>query len=103
MTTQLTGMTWDHPRGLDSVVNSNDLLQERCDISVKWDARSLLAFGDQHISEFYENYDLMIIDHPHVPDAVHAGAVIALEDLATPTQMELLSLTSVGQSHAYYK
>lgn len=103
MTTQLTGMTWDHPRGLDSVVNSNDLLRARCDISVKWDARSLLAFGDQHISEFYENYDLMIIDHPHVPDAVHAGAVIALEDLATSAQLEILSQTSVGQSHASYK
>ena len=57
MTIQLKGMTWDHPRGLDSVVNSNDLLQERCGISVNWEARSLLAFGDQHISEFYEDGD----------------------------------------------
>jgi len=103
MTTQLTGMTWDHPRGLASVVNSNDLLRERCGISVNWDARSLLAFGDQHISEFYESYDLMVIDHPHVPDAVHAGAVIAFEDVATNDQLELLERTSVGQSHASYK
>jgi multiple sugar transport system substrate-binding protein len=103
MTTQLKGMTWDHPRGLDSVVNSDDLLQECCGISVKWDARSLLAFGDQHISEFYEDYDLMIIDHPHIPDAVHAKAVIAFEDVATKEQLELLERTSVGQSHASYK
>lgn len=96
-------MTWDHPRGLDSVVNSDDLLQERCGISVKWDARSLLAFGDQHISEFYADYDLMIIDHPHIPDAVHANAVIAFEDVATKEQLELLESTSVGQSHASYK
>ena len=103
MTTQLKGMTWDHPRGLDSVVNSNDLLQERCGISVNWDARSLLAFGDQHISEFYEDNDLMIIDHPHIPDAVHAKAVIAFEDVANKEQLELLERTSVGQSHASYK
>ena len=101
--TQLTGMTWDHPRGLDSVVNSNDLLQERCGVSINWNVRSLLAFGDQHISEFYENYDLMIIDHPHIPDAVHANAVIAFEDVATKEQLELLERTSVGQSHASYK
>ena len=103
MTINLTGMTWDHPRGLDSVVNSDALLQEKCDISVKWDARSLLAFGDQHIREFYDQYDLMIIDHPHVPDAVHADAVIAFEDVATREQLELLERTSVGQSHASYK
>ena len=99
---QLRGMTWDHPRGLDSVVNSDALLQERCGISVKWDARSLLAFGDQHISEFYEDYDLMIIDHPHVPDAVAADAVVAFEELATPEQMVELANTSVGQSHESY-
>ena len=103
MVTQLKGMTWDHPRGLDSVVNSDDLLQERCGISVNWDARSLLAFGDQHISEFYADYDLMIIDHPHIPDAVHAKAVIAFEDVASKEQLELLERTSVGQSHASYK
>ena len=103
MTTLLKGMTWDHPRGLDSVVNSNGLLEERCGISVNWDARSLLAFGDQHISEFYETYDLMIIDHPHIPDAVHAGAVISFEDVATQDQLAILERTSVGQSHDSYR
>jgi len=73
---ELKGMTWDHERGLDCLVQSNDLLIQKCGISIKWDARSLLAFGDQHISEFYSDYDLMVIDHPHVPDAVHADAVI---------------------------
>jgi multiple sugar transport system substrate-binding protein len=100
--THLKGMTWDHVRGLDCLVQSNDLLIEKCGISVTWDARSLLAFGDQHISEFYNDYDLMIIDHPHVPDAVHANAVIPFEDLATPSQLEILSKTSVGQSHYSY-
>jgi multiple sugar transport system substrate-binding protein len=100
--THLKGMTWDHVRGLDCLVQSNDLLIEKCGISVTWDARSLLAFGDQHISEFYNDYDLMIIDHPHVPDAVHADAVIPFEDLATPSQLEILSETSVGQSHHSY-
>jgi len=96
-------MTWDHPRGLDSVVNSNQLLQEKIGVSVDWDARSLLAFGDQPIIEFYENYDLMIIDHPHVPDAVHSNTVLALDDLLSEKDLALLAKTSVGQSHASYK
>ena len=73
MSSVLKGMTWDHPRGFTSVVSSNELLAELCQTEVEWQARSLLAFGDQHISEFYRENDLMIIDHPHVPDAVAAG------------------------------
>ena len=99
-TQQLKGMTWDHPRGLDCLVNSDALLQEQLNVSVDWSARSLLAFGDQHISEFYGDHDLMIIDHPHVPDAVHANAVIALEDVtdlvsAQPAQPGSASLLQV--------
>ena len=99
---KLKGMTWDHPRGLDCLVNSDGLLQQQLGVTVDWSARSLLAFGDQHISEFYSDHDLMIIDHPHVPDAVHANAVIALEDVASPSDLELLAKTSVGASHDSY-
>ena len=99
---KLKGITWDHPRGLDCLVNSDGLLQEQLQVSVDWSARSLLAFGDQHISEFYADHDLMIIDHPHVPDAVHANAVIALEDVASAEDMALLAKTSVGASHDSY-
>lgn len=99
---ELKGMTWDHVRGRDCLIQSNDLLIQKCGISVTWDARSLLAFGDQHISEFYNDYDLMIIDHPHVPDAVHADAVIPFEELVTASQLDLLEATSVGASHDSY-
>jgi multiple sugar transport system substrate-binding protein len=102
ITTQLKGMTWDHPRGLDCLIASNEYLKTTLGINISWDARSLLAFGDQHISEFYGDYDLMVIDHPHVPDAVHAGAVINFESVATQNQLEQLSRTSVGQSHNSY-
>lgn len=99
---ELKGMTWDHPRGLECLQWSNDLLIEKCGISITWDARSLLAFGDQHISEFYNDYDLMVIDHPHVPDAVHAKAVIGFEDLISAEDLALLEKTSVGQSYHSY-
>ena len=98
----LSGMTWDHPRGLDCLRDSNDLLIQSQSVSIEWSARSLLAFGDQHIEEFYRDFDLMIIDHPHVPDAVSAGAVIAMEDLLSPADLAELSRTSVGPSHDSY-
>lgn len=101
--TKLKGMTWDHPRGFGSVVNSDASLVAGCGISVDWQARSLLAFGDQHISEFYQDFDLMIIDHPHVPDAVHAKAVLPVTEYLSAEQVEILERTSVGASHESYR
>lgn len=99
----LKGMTWDHPRGLDSVVNSNSLLESSIGVTVEWSARSLLAFGDQPITEFYRDFDLMIIDHPHVPDAVQSKGIAPLDGLISDSDMELLRRTSVGQSHSSYQ
>lgn len=99
---ELKGMTWDHPRGFQSLVASNEMLINESGISIHWDARSLLAFGDQHISEFYEDYDLLIIDHPHVPDAVHARAVLPINQYLSEEQLETLASTSVGKSHDSY-
>ena len=102
MTQILRGITWDHPRGFESLVNSNKMLEESLGVTVRWEARSLLEFGDQHISEFYEKNDLMVIDHPHVPDAVHAGAVIAFDEMLSAPELFQLKRTSVGESHASY-
>lgn len=103
MPTILKGITWDHPRALDSLLNSNRLLESEINVSIEWEVRSLLAFGDQPIAEFYQNFDLIIIDHPHVPDAVHSQTVSPFDELLEREELDLLLQTSVGQSHASYQ
>lgn len=98
----LTGITWDHARGLDSVVNSNQYIQDQIGTSIEWSCRSLLAFGDQKIEEFYKNYDLMVIDYPHIPDAVSANTVLALEDFISAKDISTLAAESVGNSYDSY-
>ena len=99
----LKGMTWDHPRGLESVVACNDLVQEKFGVTIEWKARSLLQFGDQHVREFAKDYDLMVIDHPHVPDGVVDGALVALDDYLSVEQMTTLERESAGPSHESYR
>ncbi len=100
MPTVLKGMTWDHPRGVDGLRASDALLIERHAVTVEWEARSLLAFGDQHVADFAREFDVMVIDHPHVPDAVDAGALLALD---TVPGIEDLARESVGRSHESYQ
>ncbi len=93
----------DHPRGLDSVVACNDLLEAEFGVTVEWTARSLLQFGDQHVREFAEGHDLMVIDHPHVPDAVVDSAVVAMDDVVPAETLERLARESAGPSHESYR
>lgn len=99
----LAGMTWDHPRGVDGLRAAADLVAERHGASVSWEARSLLAFGDQHVSDFAAEFDLLVIDHPHVPDAVEAGALLALDEHLDARQLVELERESVGASHESYR
>lgn len=102
MITKLWGMTWDHPRGLDSLTSADEAVTKLTGISIDWTARSLLAFGDQPLTEFYQEFDLIILDHPHVPDAVVGNTIIPFDDLLTAEELLYLSSSSVGPSHDSY-
>ena len=99
-TVVLRGMTWDHPRGVDGLRAADPLLIDRHGITIEWEARSLLAFGDQHVADFASDFDIMVIDHPHVPDAVEAGALLPLDGI---DGLDDLARESVGQSHDSYR
>ena len=99
-TAVLKGMTWNHPRGIDGLRAADTLLTQRHGITVDWTARSLLDFGDQHVAEFARDFDLMIIDHPHVPDAVEAGVLLPFDGVEGVAE---LARESVGASHASYR
>ena len=98
----LRGMTWDHPRAIDGLHASADLLLERHNVTIDWVSRSLLAFGDQHVADFASEFDVMVIDHPHVPDAVDGGALLALDGPLGADALAILRRESVGRSHDTY-
>ena len=101
--TVLHGMAWDHPRGFESVVACNNLVHERFGVTIEWTARSLLQFGDQHVREFAEDNDLMVIDHPHVPDGVADKALLPMDDWLSKDQLAVLERESAGPSHESYR
>lgn len=100
---RLKGMTWDHPRATDGLAAVAPYLANSLGVTIEWTARSLLAFGDQHIHEFAPDFDLMIVDHPHITDAMNAGAIACLSDHAPPDQLAQLERESVGESFESYR
>ena len=71
----LKGMTWDHPRGFDPMVATSESFKKKHNnfISIAWDKRPLQAFADRPIEQMTEDYDLIVIDYPHLGEVAANG------------------------------
>jgi multiple sugar transport system substrate-binding protein len=104
MTTVLRGITWEHARGYGSVVAAAEAYRAvRPDVEVQWEYRSLQAFADHPIEELVTRYDLLVIDHPHIPLAAEAGLFAQLDGRGYDDQLATLASQTVGRSHESYQ
>jgi multiple sugar transport system substrate-binding protein len=102
MAVQLKGMTWDHPRGYQPLVTCSAQYEAETGVKVTWEKRSLKDFGDQPIDELVQDYDLIIMDHPHAGLAAATGCLLPLDEWLAESTLSTLATQSAGQSHASY-
>ena len=74
------GLTWDHPRGYRALEAAAWRAAES-GLSLSWDRHSLEGFETHPIGELCARFDLVVLDHPHVGEAVAADGLTPLEDL----------------------
>lgn len=102
-TARLRGMTWDHRRGYDPMVATSSRYSEfNPGVGIEWERRPLQAFADRPIQEMTKEYDLIVIDHPHVGEVARDGSLVALDLVGRNTQLAELEENSVGESHLSY-
>ena len=100
--TTLRGITWEHSRGYDCQVAASAEYATLTGIRVEWEFRSLQAFADAPLDELATAYDLLVIDHPHIPLAVEQGCLLSLDGRGHDDELRSLEAHSVGHSHASY-
>lgn len=99
----LRGMTWDHPRGFASVQGAAAAYAAlEPDIHVDWQARSLQGFADQPLEVLAQRFDLLVIDHPHIPHAAAGGLLLPLDGRGRDAELAGLAANAVGPSHGTY-
>jgi multiple sugar transport system substrate-binding protein len=104
MTRHLIGVTWDHPRGSDSVRGASaEWARRHPDVGITWDVRSLQGFADEPLPALARRYDLLVIDHPHVPEVAEEGALLPLDGAGHDSELSELASHSVGRSHESYR
>jgi multiple sugar transport system substrate-binding protein len=99
---ELRGVTWHHVRGWGGLRAAAAVFEaEHPDVRITWEARSLQRFADQPVEEL-ERYDLIVLDHPSIGEAVERGAIVPLEDLLDDGFLVDQRKNSVGSSAASY-
>ena len=101
--TSLRGMTWSHPRGYDPLVACSALWQAKTGVAIAWDKRSLQDFESYPVAQLAREYDLIVIDHPHVGQVTAEGCLAPLDIPEYAAQGEALARASVGASYPSYR
>jgi len=95
---ELTGITWDHPRGY-APLQSNAV---SAGVHVTWQRRSLKDFGDATLADLARRFDLIVLDHPHIGEAA-SGPLRPLDTLLSPSALAALGTPAAGPSFASYQ
>ncbi len=101
-TIKLKGMTWSHPRGYDPMVAGAAQWLADKGVEIEWEKRSLQDFETFPVEELARNFDMIVIDHPHVGQITKEGCLLPLDVPRRETELKKLADGSVGQSFPSY-
>jgi multiple sugar transport system substrate-binding protein len=100
----LRGSSWAHARGHDPLVATAAEFGRQTGgrVTISWQPRSLFDFGVTPVERLAADYDLLVIDHPHVGDAAAAGCLVAIDEAVPAAQLRQLAAQSVAGSLRSY-
>ncbi|WP_274425089.1 extracellular solute-binding protein [Chelativorans sp. YIM 93263] len=96
-------MTWSHPRGFDPMQACAKEWQAKTGVSIDWEKRSLQDFESFPVETLAREYDLIVIDHPHVGEITAQGCLAPLDVPGREAERAALEAASVGASYPSYE
>jgi len=100
---ELTGITWNHTRGyLPMIATAQRFCELNPEVSIGWQKRSLQEFADAPLSELASRFDLLVIDHPSIGEAVEGDLLLPLDRHLAAGFLAGQAANSVGGSYASY-
>ncbi len=89
-------VAWDDPRCVQPLEAACRTWSDRHSEECRIIRRPLTAFNDQPLSELAPISDVMIIDYPHVAQAIAENAITPICDLLQPNAIETIRSGSIG-------
>ncbi|QDP95962.1 carbohydrate ABC transporter substrate-binding protein [Microlunatus elymi] len=98
------GLTWDHPRGRHALERAAAASQGKDGRPlIQWEVQPLEGFESAPIEQLAAQYDVIILDHPHLGDALRHHALRPWDDLVPSSKLDALADDCVGPSLASYR
>ena len=97
------GLTWDHPRGRAALEEA--ARQSRAagsDLDLRWNTHSLEGFESSPIHQLAEQYDVIVLDHPHLGEALEHASLRPLDEVFTHDELEAWAAQTVGPALRSY-
>ncbi len=105
---ELRGLTWSHPRGRDPMHALTAAAAVDGPLAVRgsrvaWDDQPLSRFESRPLEQIAATYDLIVLDHPGLGDAVAHGALAPLDAALGADELARLDANTVGAALASYR
>lgn len=71
-------------------------------VTTSWVPRTLKDFGMVSVRDLAKEFDLIVIDHPHIGTMADSGCVVALDELVGASTWTSIAASSPGHSHESY-
>jgi multiple sugar transport system substrate-binding protein len=94
------GLTWEHPRGTNALRAAATSFPGSS--TLQWDSHPLEGFESSSIEALAAEYDLIVLDHPHLGDAAASDSLFPLDGLFSATDLAAIAVDSVGPSWRSY-
>lgn len=99
--TEYVGLTWDHPRGRTALESASGEIGDGD--TLRWEVQQLEGFESAPIDELAQRFDLIVLDHPHLGDALATNSLQPIDELFDATQLAVWADTAVGPSICSYR
>ncbi|MGD8169568.1 hypothetical protein ACEXOS_020335 [Herbiconiux sp. P16] len=100
--TTYRGITWDHPRGKNALLAAASQAAASGGPAIEWEAHSLEHFESHPIDDLANRYDLIVLDHPHLGEALEKHSLQPMDAVVGAARIERWSRESVGPSFDSY-
>ncbi|PUB11886.1 extracellular solute-binding protein [Yoonia sediminilitoris] len=92
------GLTWDHPRGFNALDKAGREAGQ-----IQWHKQPLEGFESAPIAELCAAYDMVVLDHPHIGEAVAEGCLTRLETVFAADALDAIAAATIGSCFRSYE
>lgn len=98
------GLTWDHPRGRHALEAAARRVNSKRDAPlITWDVQPLEGFESAPIADLAAQYDVLVLDHPHIGEAVATGCLLPLSRVFRSATLAAWATQTIGPAFRSYQ